>query len=459
MQKKKISIVAGDMVGFSRLIEEDEINTLKRQKIIIKDIIDPKLGENNGKLIKTTGDGFLAVFENCDQSLSFGIEIQNQIINQEKIIIPEKKIWYRIGINYGEIILENDDIYGNEVNIASRVESICEPGGISITSSVKENLKTDNMKLENIGYQVLKNIKKPVEVYQLNLKDKNLDLDLTESDQEIRYCLSQDHTTIAYAKFGSGPPLIKAPNFMTSLEHDWRSPIWKHYFNFFGSSHSFYRFDQRGNGFSDWKPQNISFDNFVDDLDAVVNDAKLENFPLFALSQGTAVSLAYAAKYPRKVSKLIILGGYARGRAFRMKADEFQKISSMDEAMILNGWEQENPAFRQFFASSFLPEASKEQMDSFNNIMKFTTSATNAAKILRVNDQINVVETLKKIEIPSLILHAEKDMRVPFAEGEFLAKHLKNSKLVSLPSSNHIILEQEDCWPIVQKEIMEFLKS
>jgi len=179
MQKKKISIVAGDMVGFSRLIEEDEINTLKRQKIIIKDIIDPKLGENNGKLIKTTGDGFLAVFENCDESLSFSIEIQNQIIDQEKIIIPEKKIWYRIGINYGEIILENDDIYGNEVNIASRVESICEPGGISITSSVKENLKTDNIKLKNIGYQVLKNIKKPVEVYQLNLKDKNLDLDLT----------------------------------------------------------------------------------------------------------------------------------------------------------------------------------------------------------------------------------------------------------------------------------------
>ena len=142
-----------------------------------------------------------------------------------------------------------------------------------------------------------------------------------------------------------------------------------------------------------------------------------------------------------------------------MKADEFQKNSSMDEAMILNGWEQENPAFRQFFASSFLPEASKEQMDSFNNIMKFTTSAKNAAKILRVNDQINVVETLKKIEIPSLILHAEKDMRVPFTEGEFLAKHLKNSKLVSLPSSNHIILEQENSWPIVQKEIMEFLKS
>ena len=91
MKKKKVSIVAGDMVGFSRLIEEDEINTLKRQKIIIKDIIDPKLGENNGKLIKTTGDGFLAVFENCDQSLSFSIEIQNQIIDQEKIIIPEKK--------------------------------------------------------------------------------------------------------------------------------------------------------------------------------------------------------------------------------------------------------------------------------------------------------------------------------------------------------------------------------
>ena len=459
MKKKKLSIVAADMVGFSRLIEEDELNTLNRQKAIIQNIIDPKLKKNNGKLIKTTGDGFLAVFENCDQSLFFSIEIQNQIIDQEKIIIPEKKIWYRIGINYGEIILENDDIYGNEVNIASRVESICESGGISITSSVKKNLTEKKIKLKNIGYQILKNIKTPIEVYQLNFKDKNLKLDLTEADQEIRYCLSKDHTTIAYAKFGSGPPLIKAPNFMTSLEHDWRSPIWKHYFNFFGSSHSFYRFDQRGNGFSDWDPQNISFNNFVDDLEAVVNDAGLENFPLFALSQGTAVSLAYAAKYPQRVNKLIILGGYARGRAYRMKPNEFEKISSMDESMILNGWEKENPAFRQFFTSSFLPGASKEQMDSFNNIMKFTTSASNAAKILQVNDQINVIEKLKNIEIPCLILHAEKDMRVPFTEGEFLAKHLKNSKLVSLPSSNHIILQQEDSWSIVQKEIKEFLKQ
>ena len=459
MEKKKFSIIAGDMVVFSRLIEEDELNTIKRQNVIIKDIINPILRKYDGKLIKTTGDGFLTTFESCDDSLSFCIEIQNQIIDHEKIIIPEKKIWYRIGINYGEIILENDDIYGNEVNIASRVESICEPGGISITSSVKEHLTRKDYKLKNIGYQILKNIKKPIEVYQLNLKDKNLNLDITESDQEIRYCLSKDNTTIAYAKFGSGPPLVKAPNFMTSLEHDWRSPIWKHYFNFFGSSHSFYRFDQRGNGYSDWDPQNITFNNFVDDLDAVVNDAGLKKFPLFALSQGTAVSLAYTAKYPEKVNKLIILGGYARGRAFRMKTDEFENIASMDESMILSGWEQENPAFRQFFTSSFLPNASKEQMDSFNNIMKFTTSASNAAKILKVNDQINVIKILKNIEIPCLILHAKKDMRVPFSEGVFLAKHLKNSKLVSLPSSNHIILQQEDCWSIVQKEINEFLKQ
>ena len=154
MEKKKRSIVAGDMVGFSRLVEEDELNTIKRQKVINEDIIYPKLKENNGRLIKTTGDGFLAIFANCDESLSFAVETQNQIIDQEKIIIPEKKIWYRIGVNYGEIIFDNDDIYGNEVNVASRVESICEPGGISITSSVHKKLTKNNIKLKNIGYQI-----------------------------------------------------------------------------------------------------------------------------------------------------------------------------------------------------------------------------------------------------------------------------------------------------------------
>ena len=156
MKKKKLSIVVGDMVGFSRLIEEDELNTLKRQKGIIKDIIEPCLGANNGKLIKTTGDGFLAIFESCDNSLVFSQEIQYQIIDQEKIIIPEKKIWYRVGINFGEIVLDDNDIYGNEVNIASRVESISESGGISITSSVKENLTITDLNLVNIGFQILK---------------------------------------------------------------------------------------------------------------------------------------------------------------------------------------------------------------------------------------------------------------------------------------------------------------
>ena len=141
-----------------------------------------------------------------------------------------------------------------------------------------------------------------------------------------------------------------------------------------------------------------------------------------------------------------------------MTQDEFEKNSSTDETMILNGWDSENPAFRQFFASTMLPEASKEQMDSFNNIMKYTTSGENAAKILKVNDYINVEDILCDINIPVLIFHSENDLRVPFSEGEFLAKNLKNSKLVKLKSKNHIILEQEESWSIVQKEINEFLR-
>ena len=458
MNKGIFAVVAADMVGFSRLMQEDETNTILRQKKYFKEIINPDLNKFNGKIIKTTGDGFLAIFENNQESLDFSFEVQSKIIKEEKLIIPDKKIWYRFGIHFGEIILEDNDVFGNVVNIASRLESISDSGGISFSKKFFETINSLKYKVINTGLQVLKNIKNPIEVLTINLNKNKDTLQFTESDQQIKYCLSYDKTTIAYAKFGKGNIILKAPNFMTSLEHDWRSPIWKHFFKFFANEGTFVRFDQRGNGLSDWSPPEITFEKFVEDLHSVVMDLNIENFPLFALSQGCAVSIAYAVKYPSKVSKLILLGGYARGRANRLNNDEYKKISDLEEMMILNGWENNNPQFRQFFASGFMPDASKEQMDSFNDIMKYTTSAINAAKIQKVNDQIDVVNLLSKLDVPTLIFHADNDARVPISEGRFLAANIKNSKFINLKSKNHVLLEDEKAWEIFKIETLNFLK-
>ena len=125
--------------------------------------------------------------------------------------------------------------------------------------------------------------------------------------------------------------------------------------------------------------------------------------------------------------------------------------------MILSGWEDENPAFRQYFTTSMIPEGSKEQMDSFNNIMKITTSAKNAAKISSVNDQIDVSDILLKLEVPTLIFHCTDDARVPISEGKFMAANIKNSKFIPIKSKNHVLLETEQGWDLFKDEVTKFL--
>ena len=351
MKRKLLAIVAADMVGFSRLIEDDEITILSRQKVIFNKIIKPEIKKFNGEIIKTTGDGFLAKFDSSLDAVESSFQIQKRVNLLEEKFSSDKRIWYRFGINVGDVVLDEGDVFGNCVNIASRLETISDAGGICITGDIFQNIK--NLKSYNykhLGNQRLKNISQLINVYKIIVDDKILDIEnpkskiLTEVDQEIRYCSSNDGTTIAYAKVGNGPPLIKAPNFMSSLEHDWRSPIWNHIYRFLGKDHTLIRFDQRGNGSSDWDTPNISFELFLEDMETVVNASKLDKFPLYGVSQGCPLSIAYAVKYPEKVSHLILFGGYAKGRAKRGDTT-YEANSTMEQTMILSGWENENPSF------------------------------------------------------------------------------------------------------------------
>ncbi len=353
VERKLLAVVAADMVGFSRLIEDDEINFLSRQKNQLNTIIKPEIENYNGEIIKTTGDGFLAIFPSALDAVQSSISIQNGIYENELEKTNDKKIRYRIGIHVGDVVMDDRDIFGNTVNIASRLESIADAGNICITNDVYQSIKSfKSLIIENIGEQFLKNISQKVQVFKIKiLKDDIKQIQenhlLTEANQETRFCSSSDGTIIAYASIGNGPPILKAPNFMSSLEHDWRNPVWTHIYRHLAKDHTFYRFDQRGNGVSDLNPENINFECFVDDMRAVVDAANIDKFPIIGVSQGCAVSIAYAYNNPKKVTHLILSGGFARGRAKRGTTDFDQKIE-LEKNMILNGWENENPAFRQF---------------------------------------------------------------------------------------------------------------
>jgi pimeloyl-ACP methyl ester carboxylesterase len=207
---------------------------------------------------------------------------------------------------------------------------------------------------------------------------------------------------------------------MSHLEYDWQSPIWRHTLLELSREHTLVRFDQRSNGLSDWDVDEVSFDAFVNDLAAVVDAAKLERFPLFGISQGCAISVAYAVHHPERVSRLILYGGFARGAEKRGSATARDQAVAM-RTLIQHGWGQDNPAFRQMFTSSFLPGGTAEQWDWFNELQRISVSPENAVRLRETNDNVDVTELLDQVTVPTLVMHCRDDGIVPFSEGRRMA--------------------------------------
>ena len=223
----------------------------------------------------------------------------------------------------------------------------------------------------------------------------------TTSHQEVHFCTAPDGVRIAYALAGSGPPLVKTANWLNHLEYDWESPIWSHLLHALSAEHRLIRYDERGNGLSDWNVNDISFEAFVRDLETVVDAAGFDRFSLLGVSQGCPVSIAYVVRNPGRVSHLVLYGGYARGWRRRGNPAEIEKADAV-LTLMRHGWGQENPAFRQIFTTRFIPSGTPEQMRWFNDLQRMTTSPDNAVRIRRANENIDVTDLLPQIRIPTL---------------------------------------------------------
>ena len=272
--------------------------------------------------------------------------------------------------------------------------------------------------------------------------------------QEVHFCTASDKVRIAYAVAGQGPPLVKAANWLNHLEYDWQSPIWSELLHELAASHRLVRYDERGNGLSDWDVDDISFEAFVRDLESVVDAAGLDRFALLGISQGCAVSIVYAIRHPERVSHLALYGGFARGRA-RRDPEHARTLLSL----VKQGWGQENPAFRQFFTSLFFPEGTPEQMQWFNDLQRITTSPENAVRIMEATGEIDISDLLPQVRVPTLVLHCRNDAAVVLDEGRRLAAGIPGAKFVALESRNHLVLESEPAWEKFIGEIKTFLAS
>ncbi|TGY89934.1 alpha/beta fold hydrolase [Marinicauda algicola] len=274
--------------------------------------------------------------------------------------------------------------------------------------------------------------------------------------QSIHFCTAGDGTRIAYATVGEGPPLVKAANWLNHLELDWDAPIWSPLFRELARDHRFIRYDERGNGLSDWDVEDISFEAFVTDLETVVDALGLDRFALLGISQGAAVSIEYAVRHPGRVSHLILFGGYPAGWRVEASAEE---IAAREAVMTLTrtGWGQDNPAYRQIFSSTFMPSANAEELAWFNEFQRQTTSPDNAVRFLSAFGDIDVRHRLGEVRVPTLVLHSRGDQRIAFETGRDLAARIPGAEFVPLESDAHLLLGRDPASAEFIAAIREFL--
>jgi pimeloyl-ACP methyl ester carboxylesterase/AraC-like DNA-binding protein len=276
--------------------------------------------------------------------------------------------------------------------------------------------------------------------------------------QQVRYCKADDGTRLAYSVTGSGPPLVKTANWLNHIQHDWDSPLWRHWIEEFTRGRSLIRYDERGNGLSDWDTPDLSFEAFVDDLESVADCLELEQFDLLAISQGAAVAVAFAVRHPHRVRRLIICNGYAAGWAVRADPAEVARREAM-LTLTQVGWGADNPAYRQLFTNNYVPEATPKQMGWFNEMQRLSASPENAVRLQRALASIDVRPLLSQVRVPTLIFHSRDDQAVPFSQGEELAAEIPGAGFIPLESRNHILLETEPAWAMFAELSGDFLDS
>ena len=462
VERHLAAILAADVAGYSRLMGADEEGTLVRLKAHRSELWNPALQRHRGHIANTAGDSILAEFASVVDAVSCAVAIQQSMVERNSQEPPDKRIEFRIGINLGEVIKEGTDIFGDGVNVAARLEGIADRGGIRVSRQVLDQVEGKlAVTFRELGRQNLKNIARPVEVYAIRLDGEASPgarfLAAANLKQEIRYCKAADGVRLAYATVGDGPPILRSAHWLGHLEYDWEMPLSRHFLLGLARDRTLVRYDARGNGLSDWDVRQLSLDVWVSDMETVADAAGLRRFPLVGFSQGCAVSIAYAARHPERVSHLILYGGFAKGTNRRPSASP-ERFAAL-KTLVEHNWGADNPAFRQLFTSSLMPAATREQMDAFNELQRLSASPDCAARYLETVADLDVHELLPQVKARTLVMHVRDDLIVPSAHGRELAAGIPGARFVALPGKNHILLEQDPGLPVFFEDLKDFLKD
>lgn len=457
VERRLAAVLAADVVGYSRLMGRDEERTLATLKSLRKALIDPAIARHGGRIVKTTGDGLLVEFASVVQAVECAVEFQREMSARNEALERESWIQYRIGIHIGDVIIDDDDIFGDGVNIAARLESISEPGHICISRHVYDQIEGKlPLACRPLGPQELKNIARPVEAYSVDPAVGTV-APPQSTELDVKYCRTPDGVRLAYATIGSGPVLVKTANWMNHLQFDWSTQPFQHLYTELARDFQLLRYDARGNGLSDWDVADLSLDKWVNDIETVVDAAGLDRFSLLGISQGCAISVAFAVRHPERVSRLVLYGGFARGNYRRAKDELELQQSKALATLIRTGWGSDSPVYRQLFSSLFMPGATPEQLQKFAERQRKTTSAECAYRYFETTRSLDITELLPMVKAPTLVMHKRDDLVQPFEAGRELAAGIPGARFIALQGQNHIPLAQDPETGRLLEEIRLFL--
>jgi class 3 adenylate cyclase/pimeloyl-ACP methyl ester carboxylesterase len=453
------AILALDVVGYTSLIHDDAQGVLAALNEIYRSVVVPAVTAAEGRVVKLLGDGAVIEFPSAGAALRCAVRVQQEMRRPDPPYRGAKHIQLRAGLHAGDVIAEGDDIFGEGVAIASRLQSAAQPGGILASRGFCDLAGSDVMvRLRREGLHSFKGVTQPIEVLAVDFSDPALHARRAAlaRNQEIRFCSAKDDVRLAWTVNGDGPTVVKAPNWIGHLELDWRSPFMAPIVTSIAERYRLVRFDQRGNGLSDWDVAEISFERFVDDLERIFDAAEVDRAPIVSLSQGGPIAAAFAARCPARVSAIVMIGSFAVGRDKRHSKRELEQAKAL-RAMMAAGWDDEYPSLRDLLANVIAPVASEEERRLIAEDMRRIISPENVARFREAVDAIDITALLGKVPCPCLVLHCRGDRMQPLEQGRTLAAGLPNARFIAYDSTSHIPSENDPVWPVMERDVQSFL--
>ncbi len=453
MERRLAAIMAADAVGYSRMMREDEAGALALLHKHRAEVIDPGIAKHRGRIVKLMGDGLLAEFSSVVEAIDCAAEIQRAMAARNRGSQGKRQMAFRVGVHLGDIIVEGDDLYGDGVNIASRLEGIAEHGGICISRQAYDQVeKKLSLGYRSLGPQQLKNIPEAIEIFPSTAMGSRPPTNSSRS----AIVRTADGVRLAYAVSGNGPPLVKTGNWLNHLEYDWESPIWRYLFVGLSRHHRLIRYDPRGTGLSDWDVADISLDAWVNDVATVVEAAGLDRFPLLGYSKGCAVSIAYAVRNPDRSFAADPLRRLCGRGAQALTGRERAAPGARDPDAARMGRRQpgHTPVIRRAI------DARRQQATGG----KFQRSAAQdyfsrrSRALFRDHRQHRHRRFVGQVKVPTLVMHARGDAQVPIEAGRQLAAGFPAPNSLFCKGNNHALLEQDPATSRFFEELELFLK-